>query len=201
MWLNWLKKPKKSNIYSNCAELPVVIFYEILETGNIKLLIKSGFVKLAQLKKQWELIQQEFEQLTGNQKSHKSIVKSNFDLIRINRLNALITIYTLWQYRPKDNFADELKYWGVNVNSIDHLKTYILQEKTNLNIKLLKEQSKQTDTEQKTLESIIVEVENALNRNIEFEKISVKKWIELCKSVEEKANAIKKANNGRNNRK
>lgn len=201
MLLSWIKRKKASNYYSNCSELPVSVFYDILESGDIKLLIKSGFVKIQTLKTAWNSIQKEFEQLTGTQKSQSNLFKTNHDLIRINRLNALITIYTLWQYRPNDNYSEELKYWGVNVTSVEHLKSVILQEKTNLNIKLLKEQKPKQEQESTSIEKMVVEVENALNRTIQFESISVKKWVELCKSVEEKVKAINKAQHGRNNRK
>jgi uncharacterized protein YbcC (UPF0753/DUF2309 family) len=126
----------------------------------------------------------EYEALTKRTDYSMGIRKFSNDLLKHNRLTGLVTCYHLMRY-GKD-VKEQLQYWGVSDN-IKALETKILQEKTKLHIESIKK-----DTQEKTedLDKLLVLVENSLNRNLDSENISVKKWVYLCQSIEDRAKKL-----------
>ena len=174
-------------------------FYLILESNDLRHLIDCDELPenaSDNLKLVWDAIMREYQNLTHRQDYSMSIRKFTSDLEKHNRLNGLISCYHLLRYGI--NCSDQLKHWGLNSNNIQALELKILQEKTKLNIELVQKQNKVEPKED--FDKLVVLVENSLNRNIDVEKISVKKWVYLCKSIEDKAHQIEKLNGRQNNR-
>ena len=184
---------QKAKYYSNCSELPIGIFFKILETKDLTLLCYRGIKK--DLKDVWESIIREYEELTGSPEYSNYLSKTNSDCIRINRINSLIGLFWLKQLRPDDDYTSLEEYW--NVKGIDRtsLKTKILQERTKLNIDIVKRQSqsklKQPEKKQ-TIEDIKILLAENLNLKYEIDtsKTSVKEWVAMCKRVEEKFKSL-----------
>lgn len=185
-------------VYSNCSELPIGIFFRIVETGNLSLLSKDGKkVKELILDQAWHSIQLEFEQLTNSNEYSIQLRHASSNTQRYNRLNGLISLYYMANLSSEPiAISDELKFWGVSGNDVNSIKVAIKQEQTKLSIDSIKKNVPKGD--KRSLEELIVSVENGLNKDfIDPEKTSVKKWIFLCKSLESKAQALKKSSNGK----
>jgi len=110
--------------------------------------------------------------------------------------------YYLLEMRPEVALED-LKYWKINLldnspASLNRLLIIINQERTRLNIEAIR---KNVPTQDKIeFEELAVYVENNIGSNyvqLDFDKITVAKWVKMIQSIERKSEAIKKQMNGR----
>lgn len=186
----------KAKYYKDCSELPVGVFFKILETQDLNLLCYKG--KKKGLDPIWEAIIKEYEQLTGSPEYSTYLAKTNQDCIRINRMNSLIGLYWLKHLDPNKEHYDysELEqYWGVSGMDLNGLKTKILQERTKFNIdQVKKEAQKNMKGEQKKqgMDDIKLWLEENLNikYEIDVDKTSVKTWVSMVKRVEAKFKSL-----------
>lgn len=195
---------QRAKIYSSCSELPIGVFFRILETNNLMLLCHKGKAKQDQVDKIWESIIKEYEVLTGKPEYTNVLIRTIDDCKKVQRLNALTALYWLMCYEPNADYKEYFEYWGVRGSDANSVKTQLLQERTKFNIDLIKREGKETvKVKPKSFESIKARVEYALNKDcIDEAKTSVKQWIEYCNLVEEKTKAIKSVNErgrGKNN--
>jgi hypothetical protein len=185
----FLKKPK---YYKDCSELPVGIFFKILETQDISLLCYYG--KKKDLTEVWEAIIKEYEQLTGSPEYSTYLAKTNADCIRINRMNSLVGLYWLKHLDPTNDYSELETYWGVNGLDLNQIKTKLLQERTKFNIDIVKREAQKNlkgDKEKQSMEDIKIMLEENLNKDyIDTEKVSVKEWVAMCKRVEQKFKSL-----------
>ena len=136
----------------------------------------------------------EYEALTKRTDYSMGIRKVQNDVIKHNRLNGLVACYHLMRYGKESK--EDLQYWGLS-NNIKAVEVKILQERTKLNIDSIK---KETPGKTEDFDKLLIMVENSLNRNLDSENISVKKWVFICQSIEERAKKLEE--HGRqNNRK
>ena len=117
-----------------------------------------------------------------------NIRKSSWNLQKWNRLYGLVACYHMLRHGMTQAYED-LGYWGVNVERFDQLEQKILQDRTRLNIEEIQKKSI-TQEKIKDFEEFLVIVENSLGRNLDADNISVKKWIFILKSIDDKARAI-----------
>lgn len=165
-----------------------------METNNLKFLQENEDDKEPDnLKIIWDSILLEYESLTKRSDYSIGLRRLGIDLQKHSRLTGLIACYHLLRYGRE--IKEDLAYWGVTDN-IKVLEQKILQERTRLNIEAIQKAKPQPKED---FDKILVLVENALNRNLDDDNLSVKKWVYLCKSIEERANKLE---HGRqNNRK
>jgi hypothetical protein len=171
-----------------------------METGQLKYLQENeNDPEKTDLKIIWDGIMKEYQTLTNREDYTMTIRKTVSDLQKHNRLNGLIACYHLMRYNI--DVRSDLKYWGIEKPNIQILEQKILQERTKLNIEIIQKSNKETKKED--FDRLTVLVENALNRNLDVDNISVKKWVYLCKSIEDKARQIEQINSkhGRQNKK
>jgi len=201
MWL--LKKLRKkatsslvARLYKDCSDLPITVFYRVSETGDLNHLALEGIASDEVLQAKWDAILREFEQLTGKTNYQQYLREGAHDLAGVNRLNGLISLYYILIYQGGD-ITEDAKYWKVKPTK-EALRIAIMREQTRLNIDSIeksKEPKPKTD-----FYDVWTSVENGLNRNIDVERCSVKKWVSLCKSLEQKIKTLNKHNsNGRQN--
>lgn len=169
------------------------VFYQILETKNLSLLVESGKTN-ENLISVWDSIMREYQSLTKREDYSMNIRKTLSDVLKHNRLNGLISCYHLMRYGI--NCREQLKHWGVEAQNIQALEQKILQERTKLNIEVL--QKYNAPQQREDFDRLFVLVENAFNRNLD-ENMSLKKWVYLCKSLEEKVSQLESIRNGRQN--
>lgn len=141
----------------------------------------------------WDGIMKEYQDLTKRQDYTVSIRRAAINIEKHNRLNGLIACYHLMRYGV--DVSEELSFWNVP-NKFELLEQKILQERTRLNIEYL-QNNKEKHTED--FDKLAVLVENSLNRNLDTDNISVKKWVYLVKSIEDKAKSLESLKHGRQN--
>lgn len=182
----------KPKYYKDCSELPVGIFFKILETQDLSLLCYKG--KKKGLQEVWESIIKEYEQLTGIPEYSTYLAKTNADCIKINRMNSLIGLYWLKYLDPSNDHSALEDYWEVKGLDLNQIKTKILQERTKFNIELVKRESQKNikgNKEKQSMEDIKIMLEENLNKDyIDTEKVSVKEWVAMCKRVEQKFKSL-----------
>lgn len=188
--LKLARKRKPAKLLSNCEVLPVTVFFKIIETGNLQLLVVDGKATDSELNTTWENILFEFEKLTNSNEYHMHIREQGEDVRRINRLNALVALYYIGAYGGED-ISEDASFWGVNGTDYNAVKLEIMRERTRLNIASIE---KSKEKPKQDFYELWTAVENGLNRSIDVENCSVRKWVALCKSLEKKADYYKKMN-------
>ena len=184
---------KKVRLHKDCSELPVMVFFKIVETGDLSLLVINGKPTNRELTERWENILLEFERLTNSNDYRMQLRENSEDVRRVNRINALVSLYYINAFGGED-ISEDLKYWKVPGNDYTAAKLEIMRERTRLDIDQI-ERSKEKPKQD--FYDLWTAVENGLERNIDVEHCSVKKWVSLCKSLEQKANSYKKLQHGR----
>lgn len=184
---------KKAKYYKDCSELPVGVFFKILETQDLNLLCYKG--KKKDLEPIWEGIIKEYEILTGSPEYSTYLAKTNQDCIRINRMNSLIGLYWLKHLDPNSDYSELERYWGVSGMDLNGLKTKILQERTKFNIDQVKKEAQKNlkgEQESATIDDIKIWLQENLNikYEIDTEKTSVKTWVSMVKRVEAKFKSL-----------
>lgn len=180
---------KKAKYYKDCSELPVGVFFKILETQDVNLLCYSG--KKKGLTEIWEAIIKEYEILTGSPEYSTYLAKTNADCIRINRMNSLVGLYWLKHLDPNSDYAELERYWGVSGMDLSGIRTKILQERTKFNIDIVKRDAQKKlkgETKKQSIEDIKIMLAENLNLKYEIDtdKTSVKEWVAMCNRVEQK---------------
>lgn len=187
---------QKPKYYKDCSELKAAIFFKILKTQDKTLLCYQGRPKQKELDIIWDQIENEYEKLTANQKYYHQLAESNDECLDIIRNNGLVLLYWKKKLAPEQDWSDDEKYWDVEGYDANGIYSVIMRERTRFNIRRLQaeERAKLKETSQKTysIERIKHIVEEALNKDyIDFEKISVLEWIDLCNILSERAEQIK----------
>ncbi len=186
---------QKPKYYRDCSHLKMDVFLEILKTKDLNLLCYYGKPKSVELKTIWESIELEYENLTGNPKYYAEISAGNEECVFINRINGLVVLYDLMRLNPDKEFEEYKTYWEIEGIDLIGLKTTILRERTRYEISKDQEEARKKLKESKpiTIERLKIIIESALNKDyIDFSKITVTEWVEMCKVVEEKSNEQKR---------
>lgn len=127
----------------------------------------------------------EYEELTNNRGYSEAIDKINVSTAKKAKLAGLTTGYYLLMFDKKKGI-EALRYWGMNVSGHRDMKKVLNKIKTlrtNIKIENLKNDVKKDNI---SYEDMIVNVENALGRDINDDKLTVTKWAALIKSIERK---------------
>lgn len=95
--------------YKTCEELPLSIFIDILETDNLSLLIKWGYVRNAKLVDAWDSIFEQYNKLIGN-RSNDAILRNVKYVsklkIKIKCLNHALTCLAMGYHLPAIQFLN-----------------------------------------------------------------------------------------------
>lgn len=195
-------KVKKTKYYKD-LKVPAKIFFEILESSDLRLLILKGEPTANKLEKAFsDIFDKYFE--AKNDGTLRLILKTKKTIIRLYRKIGIIeaVVLSLVQFSfPKDKVKEliaNLKKGGINIDeSLDldkellrvlqtdlaGFKTHLALEENNL-----KELSK---GEKSSFESSIVSMEGVFGYSID-ENVSLAKYLAYNKSAIRKASASKK---------
>mgnify|MGYP006909290352 CR=1 FL=1 len=189
----FLRKPK---YYRDCSELRAAAFFKILKTQDKSLLCYSGRPRQKEVTKIWSDIEIEYEKLTAGDKYQQQLTESNEECLHVLRNNGLILLYWKKKLAPDKDWSEDERYWDVDNNDADGIYTIIMREHTRHKINMIQneELKKLKEQTQKplTIERAKHYVELGLDKDyIDFEKISVLDWIDLCHLYTERAEATK----------
>ena len=192
---------KKAKYYKD-LKVPAYLFFDILETGKLKLLTIKGQPKEGKLKKAFSKIFDKYYE-ARNDGTLRLILKTKKSIIRLYRKIGIIeaVVLSLVQFSfPEDKVKEliaNLRKGGINIdesldldkellrvlkNDLAGLKTHLALEEHNL-----KELSK---GEKSNFEDSIVALEGVFNFAID-EKISLAKYLSYQKSATKKVKASK----------
>lgn len=189
---------EKPKYYLDCAHLKMDLFLDIMETGNREPLCYFGKPNKKVLIEIWAKIEEEYEKITANPEYYQSLARTNEDYKVINRLEGLIILYNLMRLNPDNEYLDYKQYWEVDEVDLKGLESIIKREKTRFEIDKIQEKSlkkaKDDNVKPMTIEGVKLSVEEWLNKDyIDFSKITVKEWVEMCHRANEKSKALKDA--------
>lgn len=176
-------------IYNSTETILVKVFFQILKTGNTELLNPSK-VKIQQSKLDsiWENILKDYYFQT-NSKRYKQLIsreKSKW-LIRnkITTCSACLLLINISDSEEKEKALETLKYFGYENFSNEKIESSLLKDKSKLEI-LVSQSEKINKDEEINFWRILSQVENALGRQLDVDKVTLAYWIELIKGIKER---------------
>lgn len=186
------RQKKSSKLYDSIDSLPILTFFQIMKSQDLKLLIVNGNPSEELLTQTWEKVMEEYYR-EANPKQYKEQLRKAVKVEQLRNqitlLSAAMTLHSLG-YKSGTDVLDEMKITEKSVES------KINMERTRLNM-LLAEMKKQ-DAENGTKEELnfwktIATVERGVNRTLDVERISVARWIAIINDLKEH---YKELNNG-----
>ena len=195
-------KVKKTKYWNN-LRIPAYLFFEILESSDLRLLVIKGEPNKNELEKAFEKIFDLYFEAKNDGKL-RLILKTKKTIIKLYRKIGIIeaVVMSLVQFSfPKDKvkeLIDNLRKGGININEdldldkellrvlqndLAGLRTHLALEEHNL-----KELSK---GEKSSFEDSIVALEGVFNFAID-EKVSLAKYLSYQRSATKKVKASKK---------
>lgn len=198
------KKPK----YWYNTKIPAELFFDILESGQLKDLIISGKPKVKELQKAWTKIFDEYFKIKDDGKL-RIIIKTKSEILKltlkISVIENTLKILSIGKL-PKENvvkITNKLKSINVFINPekpinkqvLQKLKTTVAGLKTRLAIE--EDNIKKLGLEAKSsFEADCVNIESALGRSIN-ESVTLKKYLEYAKAAKKISNNRRASNNRR----
>lgn len=200
-------------MYTNCSKLPIFNFFELLKTKDLSLLLEEGEkIKDFDDKELLDVmfnIMTEYNSITENKKlmqEYKQTLDIEFLEVKYNLSKELISLYN------NDNQIDFLIAlkefdWKINLNdpikpqldriikSLVGLKNKINIRKINFVKKFKREHNNNTTNFDLDQAVVNLEVGIPLSYKIDIHKDSIKKYVYLVKSLENKNKALE--NNGK----
>lgn len=185
-----LKKQSTQKIvkYNSTETIPVKIFFEILKTEN-KSLLNPGKIQISQseLDLIWEEILKDYYFKTNSKRYKQLISREKAKWIIRNKLTTCSACLFLLNINDenKKEAIKTLEYFGYKNISSDKIESSLLKDKSKLEI-LVSQDDKSNTNEEINFWRILSQVENALNRQLDIEKITLAYWIELIKGIKER---------------
>lgn len=164
------------------------IFFEILKTEN-KSLLNPGKIQISQseLDLIWEEILKDYYFKTNSKRYKQLISREKAKWIIRNKLTTCSACLFLLNINDenKKEAIKTLEYFGYKNISSDKIESSLLKDKSKLEI-LVSQDDKSNTNEEINFWRILSQVENALNRQLDIEKITLAYWIELIKGIKER---------------
>lgn len=183
---------KSSKLYDSIETLPILTFFQIMKSQDLKLLVVEGNPSEELLTHTWEKVMEEYYR-EANPKQYKEQLRKAVKVEQLRNqitlLSAAMTLHSLG-FKSGTDVLEEMKVSEKNVES------KINMERTRLN--MLIAEMKKEDAENGTREELnfwktIATVERGVNRTLDVERISVARWIAIINDLKEH---YKELNNG-----
>lgn len=189
MWNHRMIKP-----HNKADEILAKWFFKMLETNDLRYILNyKNLPDLPEynhkrLYNSYDKLQEEYDKLLGAYNYNEHYSKLNNSLRRKNKLITLISCYHLMKLGQNEALTI-LKIFNIHLKNCSYpemikLRNIIAQLKTEINIMGLRDKSEKDNNVKISFERNIVSIENSLSRNIDTEKLTLKKYVFLVKSVE-----------------
>ncbi len=184
-------KEKQLKLYDQIDKIPVKIFYEIMNTQNLNLLnpLKQK-VKKEKLEKIWNnLIDSYYKK--SNIRSYNNFLRETIrrESLRnkIVTLNAIYIVLSRSSNKLNINICKSIltKDFNITNHNLKFLKSTILREKSRLQL-LDKKNIDKNKKEEINFWKIVSHVEQGLGYQLDIDKITLARWIEIVASLKEK---------------
>lgn len=141
-----------------------------------------------ELTKIWNSIIEEYYTKT-NKKSYKNLIsKEKQKWILRNKLMTCSVALLLFNTEiPEEQkiIKDTLNYFGYTDYSYNKLESTVLKEKSRLDY-IEKNQKLTSEKEEINFWKLLAQVENALGRQLDIEKVTLSYWIEILQTIKDK---------------
>lgn len=189
-------RESQSKLYDRIDKIPVRVFYEVTNTSNLNLLNPQG-IKISQkkLEETWNNLLDEYYR-KSNSKSYNNFFRDTKQ--RESLRNKIITfnaIYIVLSRSTNEQRIQRCKNvltldFGIKNYDLKYLKSLILREKSRLEL-LDKKQKQNAKAEEFNFWKIVSQVEQSLNYQLDIDKITLARWIEIIATLKEKVSNIK----------
>lgn len=183
---------KSSKLYDSIDSLPILTFFQIMKSQDLKLLVVEGNPSEELLTQTWEKVMEEYYR-EANPKQYKEQLRKAVKVEQLRNqitlLSAAMTLHSLG-YKSGTDVLEEMKVSEKNVES------KINMERTRLNMliaEMKKEDAQHGTREELNFWKTIATVERGVNRTLDVERISVARWIAIINDLKEH---YKELNNG-----
>ena len=165
------------SLWESYEDLPIKIFYEILKTENLNLLVRKGKASQDQLKNKWADILDEYWNMTNAGLYQSNLRRAKSLIQKQNKYTSLMAILTLAELGI--NVKDELKYWGLE--TVKEALRQVRVLKTKIAMKMAELQGEETKKIVYNFYKDLAILEQLLNRSLNVETLTVSYWVELHK--------------------
>lgn len=153
----------------------------MLNPQNIK-------VEKKDLEETWNNIVEDYYSKT-NKKGYKNLISEEKEkwILRnkIVTCSVALILFNTPDKADKEEVSNTLKYFGYENLDFKKLESAVLKEKSKLEF-LMARSNKSSKKEEVNFWRILSQVENALGRQLDIEKITLSYWIEIIKGIKEK---------------
>ena len=180
-------------LYDTPRKINVETFYQIMESGNLELLKVNPNEKAnpERLNDVW-LDLQEYYYSNTNQQSFKKF-KDNFRMVILiqNEITGCQAALKLIEFGLDEGY-ETLKFFGVNQEDIEGIKSAIGRKETKL--EFAKNKLDTNDKKQAVgFFKIVASVERNLNRQLDLKDVSLERWVAYLEEIKLKNEAEKQA--------
>jgi len=203
-----LKRKKQSNLYRHCFDTPLSVFIEVLITGDLNLLIKSGKPSSLEISNAWENLFSEYCELVRAPRYvqvlnlSKEIGALTSKLLTIRACLSILAyrhsakaVYILesfgykanWSREDMNQLAKELESISTRSKSIE---IALAQKKAEYD-KLINEGSKNELTREK-FASVLLDLSKFMGFQVKAEQVTVLEYTAMLKKYEQWVDAMTK---------
>lgn len=189
-------KVKQSRLYDQAEKIPVKIFFQVMNTQNLNLLNpQNEKVKKEKLEEIWNNLLDEYYR-KSNIKSYNNFFRETKQ--REGLRNKVITLNAVYIILSRSTNEDKIlickniltKDFNIQNHNLKFLKSLILREKSRLKL-LDKKQKKDNKREEVNFWKLVSQVEQSLGYQLDIEKVTLSRWIEIIATLKEKALNLK----------
>jgi len=188
---------KRYKVNDSCRKLLARRFFDVIETGDLRYILRlKDYDKLPEydqslLLDYWDKIMEEYEEDSGNSAYTQHMRKTNYFLMKENRINGLKACYMMMFVNP-ELAIENLKYWDIQIKSKNELLQRIRAEETKLRIDKIRDKNNSDKQEGKNYFETIIHIIRSSGITINDETVSIKQLNIHIKLLNEYNNKLKK---------
>lgn len=185
-------------IYNSLKTLPVVLFYEIVETGNVMLLDSEGKSNEDDMVELWTGLHNEFLEIDDSNEFKRILrLKSDIDFYELKYQYILFACEAL-AFDWNEEIVAQLKKWGYKITAENYYGDIeqVIREANGLKIKanMLRSQlpKDKEDEKNRKVEEVLASYSLILGFDVgDYNTVSAMKFLSLKKSVNAKVESLK----------
>lgn len=189
-------------MYNSLSKIPTKIFYEILSTNNLKLLIEGfdiPFISNEDLLATWTDLKKEYDKKYSNNDNSLFEVRKEIEILIAKHTQIILCCHAL-KFQWNEELVQMLRSYMYTIKDDENYYDYIetierqseaLKIKTNRLKDLLPKQTEQ-ENEETDLDDVMGSYSSILGIDFDFETIPVTKFFSLQKQVDLKIQNLKK---------
>lgn len=189
-------------MYNSLSKIPTKIFYEILSTNNLRLLIEGfdiPFISNEELLATWSKLKKEYDKKYSTNDNSLFEVRKEIEILLAQHTQIILTCHAL-RFQWDEELVEILRSYMYTIKDDENYHTYLetierQSEALKIKINRLKDLIPK-ETEQKNedtdLDDVMASYSSILGIDFDFETIPISKFFSLQKQVDLKIQNLKK---------